>query len=168
MCVCVCVCSCSCVQAAASEWAAWRSQVNDKRRRENEENLRRWRRLEEVFRQSQENLASLISGKERRARELLTLQRQARVRGGVLSLSWVMMRDMGKCYQNGIKLYRQPYKLLQLGPTGGGATVCGECQEGSAGSSAKGERGGRGTQAATSDPHVGATAATSGAAAAGA
>ncbi|XP_063874613.1 coiled-coil domain-containing protein 177-like [Scylla paramamosain] len=67
-------------KAAASEWAAWRSQVNEKRRRENEENLRRWRRLEEVFRQSQENLASLINGKERRARELLTLQRQARAR----------------------------------------------------------------------------------------
>ncbi|KAG0710035.1 hypothetical protein GWK47_023618 [Chionoecetes opilio] len=67
-------------KAAASEWTAWRSQVNEKRRRENEENLRRWRRLEEVFRQSQENLASLISGKEERAREMLTLQRQARAR----------------------------------------------------------------------------------------
>ncbi|XP_050737658.1 coiled-coil domain-containing protein 177-like isoform X2 [Eriocheir sinensis] len=65
---------------AASEWAAWRAQVNDKRRRENDENLRRWHRLEEVFRQSQENLASLITGKEERARELLTLQRQARAR----------------------------------------------------------------------------------------
>lgn len=56
--------------------------MNDKRRRENDENLRRWHRLEEMFRQSQENLASLITGKEERARELLTLQRQARVSGG--------------------------------------------------------------------------------------
>ncbi|XP_045603474.2 coiled-coil domain-containing protein 177 [Procambarus clarkii] len=67
-------------QEATAQWSEWRSQVNEKRRQENEENLRRWRRTEEVYLQSQENLSQLISSKERRAKEFLSEQYQARMR----------------------------------------------------------------------------------------
>ncbi|KAG7166523.1 Coiled-coil domain-containing protein 177-like [Homarus americanus] len=69
-----------CSQEAAAQWADWRSHVNDKRRQENEENVRRWRRTEELYLQSQENLSHLISSKERRARELLNDQHESRMR----------------------------------------------------------------------------------------
>ncbi|XP_069947758.1 coiled-coil domain-containing protein 177-like [Cherax quadricarinatus] len=65
---------------AAAQWTEWRLQVNEKRRQENQENLRRWQRTEEVYLQSQENLFHLISSKERRAREILSEQHQARMR----------------------------------------------------------------------------------------
>ncbi|XP_071537643.1 uncharacterized protein [Panulirus ornatus] len=65
---------------AAAQWAEWRSHVNEKRRQENQESLRRWRRTEELYLQSQENLAHLITTKEQRARELLNEQQEARMR----------------------------------------------------------------------------------------
>ncbi|XP_069975396.1 coiled-coil domain-containing protein 177 [Penaeus vannamei] len=65
---------------AAAQWAEWRAHVNEKRRQENDENERRWRRNQEVYRQSQEKLARLIYGKERRALEVLGEQQDARMR----------------------------------------------------------------------------------------
>ncbi|KAK7028029.1 hypothetical protein SK128_014102 [Halocaridina rubra] len=65
---------------AAAQWAEWRSHVNEKRRLENEENDRRWRKNEEIYLQSQENLSQLISSKERRSRELLDKQFESRMR----------------------------------------------------------------------------------------
>ena len=60
-------------------WEEWRQKVNEKRQMDNMENERRWKANEERFHQSQENLACLLRGKEKRAKEMIDSQTEARV-----------------------------------------------------------------------------------------
>ncbi|KAF2366119.1 hypothetical protein FHG87_003128 [Trinorchestia longiramus] len=67
---------------SAERWAMYRTEISKKREAENAENLRRWRASRESFLQSQENLVSLLRGKEERSREMLRRRDHVRVREG--------------------------------------------------------------------------------------
>ena len=71
---------------SAARWAEYRDTIMDKRRAENEENERRWQQSRELFQQSQENLQSLLRGKEERSAEMLQRRDSARVTQFIVAL----------------------------------------------------------------------------------
>lgn len=66
-------------QESAARWAHYRWEVSEKRRAENVENERRWRKNRDAFLQSQENLIELLRGKNHRSQEMLNKRDNRRV-----------------------------------------------------------------------------------------
>ncbi|KAL7639353.1 UNVERIFIED_CONTAM: hypothetical protein RMT77_009854 [Armadillidium vulgare] len=105
------------IKSSSVRWQEWQKQVNDKRRRENEENERRWKALEEEFTQSQENLSISLREKDKRSQDLLRSQDELRLR----QLEEKKLRESAKramvlalLQQKEEKLEKQRERLVEL------------------------------------------------------